>query len=315
MNKIIESLIICPKCKKPLDWKKNYARCPECAENYPIENGAIRFLNKNDSFYENVYTRQIHYMPGRNFLKNWGFFHLVQCGVLGEIKKSINHGDKVLDVGCAGGIRWLGGYAETIGLDLSFASLSKAVECYAGAVQADLEILPFKDSSLNLVYGSYIFEHLSNESKTNFLNETQRVLKSGGKLILQFDTLSNNRLTRFAMKDKEAYEKSFIATDRHIGLEPLSRAIKRIESAGFETLRSIKFGTTFVQYQATYSWLNMAYGKDYFWIRWFSGIVNAILSKPPGIVLEFAVTVFDRTINKFSKTDAATRAIVVAEKS
>lgn len=314
MNKPITTTIICPRCKSQLDIKEKVARCNKCSNTYPIENGVLRFLDKNDGFYENVYVRQIHYVPGNNFLKNWVYFNLVQCGILGEIKKAINPRDRVLDVGCAGGIRWLGKYAETIGVDLSLASLIKATECYVGAIQTNIESLPFQNDIFDLIYGSYIYEHLSNESKTSFLEEAWRILKPGGKLILQFDTLSNNWLTKFALKNKGAYEKSFIATDGHIGLEPLTSAIKRLESAGFKTLKSIKFGTTLIQYQATYGWLNAAYGKDYFLIRWTSKLVNMILSTPPGIVLEFAITIFDRAINRFSKPDAATRAIVILEK-
>ena len=314
MNKSSELLFVCPNCKIPLVWSKKSAGCQKCGKKYPAENGVVRFLENNDKFYEGVYVRQIHYLPNKNFLKNWGFFHLVQSGILGEIKKCTKPGTDVLDVGCAGGIKWLGGYARTIGLDLSLSSLAKAAECYDAAVQAKIESLPFRDSSLNLVYGSYVFEHLSDESKINFLNEARRVLKPGGKLILQFDTLSNNWLTRFAMKDMVAYEKSFIETDGHIGLEPLSRAIQKFKSSGFKPLRILKFGTTVLQYQATYGWLNTAYGKNNFLIRWTAKIVDAILSKPPGIILEFAVTAFDRAINWFSKTDAATRAIVVARK-
>ena len=215
----------------------------------------------------------------------------------------MNPNANVLDIGCAGGIRWLGSYAQTIGIDLSLSSLIKATECYDLAIQAKIEILPFKDSSFDLIYGSYIFEHLSDKSKSEFLNEARRVLKPGGKLILQFDTLSDNWLTRFAMKDMAAFEKSFIATDGHIGLEPLPAALERFRSRGFKVLRALKFGTTFLQYQANYAW-----------IRWVSGFVNWALGKPSGIILEFAVTAFDKTINRFSSAKAATRAIVVAEK-
>lgn len=314
MNKSCELLVVCPHCKKSLKWTKEFAECLACKKKYPIEIGVVRFLENIDEFYEGNYVRQIHYIPGNNLLKNWVFFNLVQSGILGEIKKSVNPNANVLDIGCAGGIRWLGSYAQTIGIDLSLSSLIKATECYDLAIQAKIEILPFKDSSFDLIYGSYIFEHLSDKSKSEFLNEARRVLKPGGKLILQFDTLSDNWLTRFAMKDMAAFEKSFIATDGHIGLEPLPAALERFRSRGFKVLRALKFGTTFLQYQATYGWLNTAYGKDYAWIRWVSGFVNWALGKPSGIILEFAVTAFDKTINRFSSAKAATRAIVVAEK-
>lgn len=273
-------------------------------------------MSSDDKFYENVYTRQIHYTPGKNLLKNWGFFHLVQGGILGEIKKSINYGDKVLDIGCAGGIKWLGFYAQTIGLDISFTSLVKAMECYNIAVQTDIEIIPFKNSSFDLIYGSYIFEHLLPEVKEKFLKEAYRVLKPKKKLILQFDTLSNNWLTRFALKNPEAYKRGFIDIDKHVGLEPLSTTIQRFENNGFKVNKIIKFGTTILQYEPTYNWLNISYGKTVPWVRFLGKTTRKIMkNRYTGIALEFFITIFDKLINPFSKNNSATRAILVAEKN
>lgn len=309
------SLIVCLRCKNSLDWSQNYAECKNCNKKYPFEKGVVKFLNNEDKFYENVYTRQIHYMPGKNLLKNWIFFHLVQGGILGEIKKSIKPGNNVLDIGCAGGIKWLGAYAKTIGLDLSFGSLIKAIQCYSGAIQASIENLPFKNSSFDLIYGSYIFEHLLPETKENFLKETWRILNHGSKIILQFDTLSNNWLMNFARHDPKAFKHGFIDTDSHIGLEPLSMAIERLEKNGFKITKIIKFGTTFIQYEPTYSWLNMSYGKSIRWVKILGTMTHKIMgNKYSSMIFEFGITIFDRLINIFSKNDKATRAIIVAEK-
>ena len=310
-----KKLIVCPKCKNLLDWNKNSGECKHCNKKYQIEKGIIRFLNDNDKFYENIYTRQIHYIPGKNLLKNWVFFHLVQGGILGEIKKVIKPKDRILDIGCAGGIKWLGKYTETIGLDLSFASLIKALQCYDGAVQANIENLPFKNSSFDLIYGSYIFEHLSSKIKEGFLKEVHRVLKPKGKLILQFDTLSNNWLTRFALQDPNAYKRGFIDIDNHIGLESLSMAIFRLEKAEFKIIKIKKFGTTFLQYEPTYNWLSISYGESARWVKILGKITHKIVqNKYSAIILEFGITLFDKLINFFSKNDMATRAIIVAEK-
>ena len=310
-----KKIIACPKCKNLLDWNQNYGECKNCNKKYQIEKGIVRFLNDNDKFYENIYTRQIHYIPGKNLLKNWMFFYLVQGGILGEIKKVIKPKDKVLDIGCAGGIKWLGKYTKTIGLDLSFASLIKALQCYDGAIQANIENLPLKNSSFDLIYGSYIFEHLSPKVKENFLKEAHRVLNPQGKLILQFDTLSNNWLTCFALKDLKAYKRGFIDIDNHIGLEPLSIAITQLKKNGFKIIRIIKFGTTFIQYEPSYNWLNISYGESVYWVKILGKITHKIVqNKHSAIILEFGITLFDRLINFFSKNDLATRAIIVAEK-
>ncbi len=310
----VKEIIICGNCRGNLLWEKGFALCAECGGKFPIRDGVIQFLEREDSFYEGVYTRQIKYIPRKNFLKNWVFFNLVQSGVLGEIKKMLRLGGRALDIGCGGGIKWLGIYAETIGMDFSQKSLVEAKKCYSEAVRGNAQKMPFRNASLDLVYGSYVFEHLSAEQKNDFLSEVFRVLKPGGACVLQFDTLSNNWITRFALQDQKAYKKGFIDIDKHIGLEPLSAGIKRIEQAGMNTAKVVKFGTTFLQYQATYNWLNISYGDKYAWVKYLSKFVNWILSKRAGIAFEFFVTAADRLINPFSAADLATRAIVVAVK-
>lgn len=313
INNLMES-VVCSKCRGNLYLDNDLISCVACNKNFSIKEGVIQFLEEDDSFYEGVYVRQIKYIPKGNILKNWGFFNLVQSGVLGEIKKTLPLGGKVLDVGCGGGVKWLGLYADAVGMELSQGSLIEARKCYSLAIRGDIQNMPFRDSSFDVVYGSYVFEHLSVDAKENFLKEAYRILKPGGTCILQFDALSNNWLTRFALQDKAAFKKGFIDKDGHIGLEPLSIGIKRIESSGMEISRVVKFGTTFLQYQATYNWLNIAYGDKHRWIQYLSRAVNWILSKRLGIALEFFVTAVDKLINPFSNTDCATRAIVIARK-
>ncbi len=310
----IKEIIVCNTCRKNLLWEDRVISCFGCGNKFFIRDGVVQFLKEKNEFYEGTYVRQIKYIPKKNFIKNWVFFNLVQSGVLGEIWDVLQPGAKVLDVGCGGGIRWLGSYAETIGIDLSQNSLVKAKECYAETIRGNIERMPFRSASLDLVYGSYVFEHLFSEEKNNFLSEVFRVLKPGGVCVLQFDTLSNNWITRFALRDKEAYKKGFINTDGHMGLEPLSAGIERIKQTGMVVVKVVKFGTTFLQYQATYNWLNISYGDKYVWIRYLSKFVNWILSKRIGIAFEFFITAVDKLINPFSKIDSATRAIVVAVK-
>jgi ubiquinone/menaquinone biosynthesis C-methylase UbiE/uncharacterized protein YbaR (Trm112 family) len=308
-------LIICPNCRKNLSWRNKYAACSKCASKYPIKNEIVCFLNKTDEFYENHYIRQIHYMPRKNFLKNWIFFNLMQSGIIGEIKRNTKPGDFVLDIGCAGGIKWLGTYAQTTGFDISFASLVKAKEFYKNAVQADIETLPFRNNSFDVVYGSYIFEHLLPKSKDDFLKEAYRILKPQGKLILQFDTLSENWLTRYALRDVYAFKKGFIDVDRHIGLEYPSKAVSKIRNSGFKIIKTNKFGTTFFQYEPTYNWLNKAYGQSVFWISFLGKFSKKIAgNKYLGPITEFSITLLDKLMSPILKLNNATRIIVVAEK-
>ena len=309
------SIIVCPNCKSALNWSQNYAECKKCDKKYHIEKEIIRFLDSNDKFYENVYTRQIHYMPGKNPVKNWAFFNLIQSGILGEIKKNTKPGDRILDIGCAGGIKWLGEYARAVGLDISMGSLLEAKDFYEAVVQSDVINLPFQNSFFDLIYGSYIFEHLLPSDKELFLKEAYRVLKPQGKLILQFDALSNNWLTRFALRDQKAYKRGFIDIDKHIGLESLSKAIERLKKNNFKINKVVKFGTTFIQYEPTYNWLNISYGEKVPWVRFLGKITRKIMAnKYSGMAMEFFVTIFDKLINFFSPIDSTTRAILIVEK-
>ena len=156
---------------------------------------------------------------------------------------------------------------------------------------------------------------MSGDEKELFLKETQRVLKPKGKLILQFDTLSKNWLYRFASRDSQSFQRGFINIDQHIGLEYASKAISRIENNGFKIVKIKKFGTTFLQYEPTYNWLNEAYGKSIFLVKLLGKITKKIANnKYLGPIMEFCITLFDKLINPFSKLDKATRIIVIAKK-
>lgn len=317
MEKIdFHNIIICPDCKEKLNWGSKSVSCKKCRKTCPIEGGVIRFLKEKDEFYENHYVRQINFLPNRNFFKNLIFFNLIQSGILGKIKDHAAPNSNVLDVGCAGGIKWLGRYSHTVGSDISFGSLLKAKDFYDLVVQSDINSLPFKNSSFDLIYGSYIFEHLLPDDKELFLKEAYRALKPQGKLILQFDTLSKNWLYRFALHNSQFFKKGFIDIDQHIGLEYASEAVNRIKNNGFSVIKINKFGTTFLQYEPTYNWLKESYGNSIFWINLLGKITNKIANnKYLGPLMEFSITLFDKLINPFSKLNKATRVIIIAKKN
>lgn len=265
-------------------------------------------------FYEGRYLRQIGYVPGSSPLKDWVFFNLVQSGVVGELRRVLVPGGVVVDLACAGGVAWLGKSANAIGIDISFRSLLEAERIYSLALQADVQRLPLADSSADLVWGSYFFEHLLPEQKDRCLEEIGRVLRPGGSCVLQFDVLSGNRLTRFALRDPDRYRRGFVDNDGHVGCEPLSRALERLRGRGFEIVKVRKFGTTSIQYLATYNWLAIGYADTHRWVSWLDGLTKFLSRSRAGLFYEFAVTLFDHLIEPISRIDKATRAIVVASK-
>ena len=101
-----------------------------------------------------------------------------------------NLSDKlVLDAGCGNGgkTNYFSKFTDKIhGIDLIEENIREAKNKYDGEniffEIGNLEKLPFKDNIFDLIYSCWTIEHLRNPEK--FLNESFRVLKQGGKLIL-----------------------------------------------------------------------------------------------------------------------------------
>ncbi|RIK06681.1 MAG: hypothetical protein DCC49_11145 [Acidobacteria bacterium] len=314
------SLLRCPTCRASLDWSPGAAACTSCSARYPIESGVVRFIDETDDFYEGAYDRQIHFSESSatgvtGKLKSWAFFNLAQSGVIGEVRRVLPDGGRIVDLGCAGGITWFGERGTAIGVELSVASLKLAAQIYAATLQAYVTELPICDESVDVVYSSYLWEHLTPETKSNLLAETARILRPGGSTVIQCDTLGDNLISRYARHDPEKYEKGFIDNDGHIGLEPGSKLLDRLRDAGFTIKRVMKLNTTVFQYPSTYGWLDLSYGDEVKWVRTLGNAAQWMLNSKAGLPIELAVTAFDRAINPISKLDAATRVVVTAVRS
>lgn len=311
------SLLCCPGCHEELTWGADKAECGKCSRAFPVENGVVRFRDEIDEFYEGTYLRQMHFsessadgLAGK--LRRWAFFNLAQSGVVGEIRRVLPNGGTVVDLGCAGGIAWLGERGVALGVELSLSGLELAAQVYAATLQADVVELPIIDKSIDVVYSSYLWEHLDDNTKVKMLRESRRVLKPGGSLVLQCDSLSNNAIARYALHDPARYKVGFIDNDGHIGLEPGSVTLDRLRSAGFEIRRVLKLNTTILQYPSTFGWLDLAYGDSVRWVRSLGRAAKWMVSSKAGLPIELGVTAFDRAINPVTKVDAAARIIVTA---
>lgn len=85
--------------------------------------------------------------------------------------------DDSLEVGCGDG--WYSAQLRPrIGVDISFNSVKRFEGLRTRLMVADVENLPFADSSFDVVYGFSILHHLENIGRG--LKEINRVLKPGG---------------------------------------------------------------------------------------------------------------------------------------
>ncbi|MEB1809746.1 MAG: class I SAM-dependent methyltransferase [Bacillaceae bacterium] len=100
-------------------------------------------------------------------------------------------GEKALDLGCGTGIYsyWLNeqGLAVT-GIDISSGMLNVA-KSKPGAqniefLQGDIEHLPFKDETFDLIISNIVLEFTENPKEV--IKEAMRVLKRGGRLVIGF---------------------------------------------------------------------------------------------------------------------------------
>jgi arsenite methyltransferase len=104
-------------------------------------------------------------------------------------------GDAVLDIGCGAGVdalvagRLVGAGGRVVGIDVTPAMIDKARANQArlgfGQVSfqvAEAEALPFPDNDFDAVISNGVFNLTLDKEKA--LQETQRVLKPGGRLLL-----------------------------------------------------------------------------------------------------------------------------------
>ena len=102
------------------------------------------------------------------------------------LEKLANDADSILDLGCGEGTRLnlLVTQGRGVGIDISSKAISLAKEKYPDFDfrVGDLEKLPFKNKSFDLVYSAFVFEHLDNPEKV--IKEAIRVLTPGGKLVV-----------------------------------------------------------------------------------------------------------------------------------
>jgi len=154
------------------------------------------------------------------------------------VRRFVPPGATVVELGCAGGVRYFGQRYRMVGCDLSLSSLKK-LEFYERRVQADATVcIPLPDGSVDAVVSSFFWEHIPPEVKPHILSEMNRILRPGGKLIFLYDVETKNPLIRhYKEKDQALYERLFIAGDGHLGYQRPGENLAIFIEAGFRVVK------------------------------------------------------------------------------
>jgi SAM-dependent methyltransferase len=265
--------LICPHDHKLLVEHSTHFACTECDRNYQIIAGVVCTLEKPDEFYEGAYENQIRFLPHSEKLWHVWPLWLINSGYVWMVRKYVPAGATVVELGCAGGVRYFGKRYRMIGCDLSLASLKK-LDFYERRVQVDAAAcIAMPDNSVDAVISSYFWEHIPPEIKPGILKECQRILKPGGKLVFLYDVETENPLIQhFRKRDIHLYKKVFIDGDGHLGYQTPDDNVRLYAHAGFDVLKHQGLEKTWFQSPSAYDKLARfdTAGKSIF--AWAAGL-------------------------------------------
>ena len=247
--------LVCPDDHGELTKSGNGWACASCGREYPEAGKVVRFMDGDDSFYEGTYLNQIGFIPGGEQLRKAWPLWLINNGYVWRVRNNVPAGSVVLELGCAGGVKYFGARYRMIGLDVSMSSLEAAAEVYESCIQADASRgLPLPDASVDAIASSFFWEHIPPDVKPAMLRELRRVLRPAGRLIFLYDVETSNPLVS-AMRRSSAqlYDAEFIVRDGHLGYQRPAENIDIFEREGFRVVEQLGLERTPLQSTSVYS--------------------------------------------------------------
>lgn len=245
--------LICARDRQPLVEHASYFACRQCGQQHKIVEGVVCTLEVPDEYYEGAYENQTHFVPRSEMPWHVWPLWLINSGYLWTVRKHVPQGATVLELGCAGGVRYFGKRYRMIGCDLSFASL-RILDFYERRVQADAAgCIPVPANSVDAVVSSYFWEHIPPQVKPSILRECRRILKPDGKLVFLYDVETENPLIRkYRAINPQLYTHFFIEGDGHLGYQSADDNLSLFRQAGFEVLMAQGFEKTWLQSPSVY---------------------------------------------------------------
>jgi ubiquinone/menaquinone biosynthesis C-methylase UbiE len=149
------------------------------------------------------------------------------AALLDDLLDDLPPSPTVLDIGCGDGARTLRNLPPgSIGLDISRAGLALATETVPEArlVQGDMTTLPVRADQCDGITTYHAVFHVPREHHPEVYREFDRVLRSGGRLLM---TLPNGRM--------ETVRRNWMGGEMLFSTPGRDRTLEQLREAGFNT--------------------------------------------------------------------------------
>ncbi len=246
---------ICPTDSTPLVAETATSfRCPLCSRLYPERDGVLKFVARNDEFYEGAYQAQVSFLPRSERPWHAWPLWLISSGYLWMVRRFVPARGLVVELGCGGGVKYFGRRYRMVGCDLSSSSLERLNGIYERLLQVDAaEKLPLQDGTVDAVVSSFFWEHIPPGVKPRILAECMRILKPGGRLIFLYDVETDNPMIgHYKRRDPVLYRRLFLEGDGHLGYQSSSDNLRLFRSAGLSILAHRGIEKSWVQSGCVY---------------------------------------------------------------
>jgi len=171
----IKDLIMCPHCYSDLKWLEDSLQCPECNARFPIQNGAINFIDYSlektwdsefqaEQMFNKTLTAKL-YNAGKRLVNN----EYKPRDHIREFMSGVRQDSIVVELGS--GNRRL--RSDVINVDIfPFPNVD---------LVADIKRTPFRDNTVEFAILDTVLEHVPEPHKVT--RELHRILRPEGKVV------------------------------------------------------------------------------------------------------------------------------------